>query len=47
MTFDLRTSPIVEYLDIAIQALANARRLVLEALPPDDEPDDLPELPSS
>jgi hypothetical protein len=39
-------SAIVELLEVALEALAKARRLVLEGLPM-DEPDDLPELPES
>jgi hypothetical protein len=46
MTFDARSSAILEYLEAAIQALASARRLLLESVTTSDAPaeDDLPNL---
>lgn len=47
MTFDQRASALVEYLEIALLAIAGARRLALEAVVPDEEEqDDLPDLPA-
>jgi hypothetical protein len=45
MTFDARASALIEYLEIAVLAVAGARRLALEAVVPDEEADDLPDIP--